>query len=70
MPDKYRITAGFHHTHFGVPYEFPEGIVVKASSTCDPENGVANMDAEPPLVRKEFIEANPLNFKRIKTNGT
>lgn len=38
-------------------YELPYGTLVKASATCDPEGGVANLSASPPLVRTSIIDA-------------
>ncbi|MCA0270235.1 MAG: hypothetical protein LCH53_13610 [Bacteroidetes bacterium] len=37
-------------------YELPYGTLVKASATCDPEGGVANLSASPPLVRCAIID--------------
>ncbi len=38
------------------PVTIPYGTVVKASNTCDGDRGIANLDADVPLVRVAVLE--------------
>jgi len=40
----------------GAEYRIPWGLEVRASTQCDPENKVANLDHDPPLVRVRILE--------------
>jgi len=41
----------------GTEYCIPWGLEVRASTQCDPENKVANLDHDPPLVRVQVLES-------------
>lgn len=49
----------------GRRYVIPWGLVVRASATCDPEGGVANLDHSPPLVRAEIIAKHIGQFEPV-----
>lgn len=68
----YRVKSAldsYVHTQDGVRYEFTKGLVVKESASCDPDNGVASLDRNPPLVRKEFIARFPDIFEPIEEDN-
>jgi hypothetical protein len=53
----------------GATRAIPWGAVVKASDNCDPDGQIANMDAEPPLVRTDVIQETADQFEHVPTKA-
>lgn len=49
----------------GRRYELPYGAEFRASDTCDPENGVANLDSDPMKLRCHIIEEFSDQFEHV-----
>lgn len=49
----------------GTEYRIPWGLELRASTQCDPENRVANLDHDPPLVRVRIIKELADQFEHV-----
>jgi len=54
--------------HNATEYCIPWGTEVRASTNCDPENEVGNLDHDPPLVRLAVIEELADQFTHVPSN--
>lgn len=52
----------------GTEYRIPWGLEVRASSQCDPDGQVANLEHDPPLVRCRIIEELSDQFEHVPSS--